>query len=163
MIANNCFFLLLPLVLLLTNCSPLDNSNNKLAQKRLWTESERQVLLSELDRTTKGLMLEIEDLNQQQWTFQESPDRWSIAQIVEHLTVQNELHYRELSVNAQALQLPQYIAVVREWDDYFIKYATDTIKGKAKWFLEPIGRFCTKEEAIEAFNDPEWADKDAGT
>lgn len=144
------FFFLV--VLFFANCSPLTDSKNRHSGKQIWTEKERQDLVNELDRTSRDLMLEIENLNLEQWIFQESPDRWSIAQIVEHLTVQNELHYRELSVNAQALELPQYIPVVSEWDDYFIKYATDTIKGKAKWFLEPIGRFCTKKEAIAAFN-----------
>ena len=36
-------------------------------------------------------------------------------------------------------------------DSYFQQYATDTTKGKAQWFLEPIGRFVSKDQALAAF------------
>lgn len=145
------FFFLLILMFQL-NCTYHKDANLNVSESRIWTEEERTYLLKELNRTSKELADEIESLNPEQWHFHETPNRWSIAEIVEHLTLQNELHFRELSVNAQAPQMPQYIQVVKDWDSYFINYATDTLKGKARWFLEPVGRFCTKENAIEAFN-----------
>ncbi len=38
-----------------------------------------------------------------------------------------------------------------ESDTYFQGYATDMIKGKSQWFLEPIGGFCSKNNALDAF------------
>jgi hypothetical protein len=97
-------------------------------------------------------MNEIQDLSDIHWNFRESPERWSINEIVEHLEIQNELHFRQMIAVSNSPQMPQYITVVKDWDFHFTKYATDTLKRQAKWFLEPIGRFCSKEESVHAFN-----------
>ncbi|MCA4897760.1 MAG: DinB family protein [Bacteroidota bacterium] len=51
----------------------------------VWTEADRKFLLDNLTRTKEELISETKNLTKQQWNFKESPDRWSINQIVEHL------------------------------------------------------------------------------
>ena len=55
------------------------------AQEKLWTEADRQYTLDNLKRTRDDLVKETENLTAEQWKFKESPERWSIAEIVEHL------------------------------------------------------------------------------
>ena len=47
-----------------------------------WSESERQTLISGLNRTEQLVLDEVARLNSQQWMFRENPGRWSIAEIV---------------------------------------------------------------------------------
>ncbi len=137
----------LAILLLIGGCSiPQNNETEK-----WWSEADRQFILSELDRTTNALRAEIENLTLSQWMFRESPDRWNIAEIVEHLEMQNQLHYREISVIMNSPQFLEYRTITQGRDEYFIKYATDTIKGQANWFLQPKGKFITKEATEEAF------------
>lgn len=47
--------------------------------KRLWTETDRKYLVENMRRTRDELIKETETLTSAQWSFQESPDRWSNA------------------------------------------------------------------------------------
>ncbi len=137
------------LLIVLMSCQTSSKSDDQTI--RWWSEEERQLVLSELDRTTSELRTEIEDLSEDQWNFREQPVRWNIGEIVEHLEMQNQLHFREISVIANSPQYLEYRKIVQDGDEYFTKYATDTIKGQANWFLQPKGKFATKEATESAF------------
>lgn len=134
------------LILTLISCSETDAP-----VERWWTEGNRSFILSELDRTSAELAAEIDLLTIDQWHFREEEGSWSIAEIVEHLEMQNQLHYREITVVANAPQYLEYRAITEGQDQYFIDYATDAAPGQAQWFLEPIGRFDNKELGAIAF------------
>ena len=137
--------------LMLLNCN---NKNSFLESKnndKWWTESDRELIISELNRTTNELHNEIKDLTIEQWNFREDATRWSIAEIVEHLEIQNLLHYREISVISFIPQHQEFREITKGKDEYFTKYATDTIKGQAQWFLEPMGRYKDKQVSETAF------------
>ena len=132
-------------------CCQVSEQADPSTQDIWWTREDRQLILAELDRTTSALMTEIENLSEMQWHFREEKGRWSIAEIVEHLEMQNQLHYREISVISKSPQYPQYRAITAGQDGHFIKYATDTIKSDAKWFLQPRGRYDSIEAGWSAF------------
>ena len=143
------YFLLSLSLLAFLACEPAITVKN--SSEKSWTETDRQFIITELNRTTDALKKEIDNLKNEQWNFRETPERWSIAEIVEHLEMQNQLHYRELSVVKYAPQYLQFTTITKGQDQYFSNYATDTNKGQARWFLEPSGRFCTKEAGANAF------------
>ena len=116
-----------------------------------WTAADQAFILSELDRTNEELRLEIEPLDTEQWQFREDSSRWSIVEIVEHLEMQNQLHYREISVISQIPQLLDFRAITKGQDAHFSKYSTDTTRSQSRWFLEPKGKFCALEDAQQAF------------
>ncbi|MEP1095095.1 MAG: DinB family protein [Cyclobacteriaceae bacterium] len=140
------YLYLLPL---LAACST--QPKNEVEIGRWWTEQDRQLVLSELNRTTSELQGEIEELSLSQWYFREEANRWNIAEIVEHLEMQNQLHYREIAVIANSPRYLEYRAITEGKDGHFTKYATDSIKGQANWFLQPKGKFSSKEAAEAAF------------
>ncbi len=131
--------------------SPTKPTSPTTTQEKSWTEADRTYILHELDRTTEALMKEIDDLAMDQWFFREDPSRWNIAEIVEHLAVQNELHYREISAISNAPAMPQYLAITTGKDNHFQKYANDPAKSQAKWFLHPIGRYGSMRQSKNAF------------
>jgi hypothetical protein len=67
------------------------------AQEKLWTEAERKYLLENLIRSRDELKKETEKLSEKQWRFKESPDRWSINEVVEHLAIYEMLFDRQIS------------------------------------------------------------------
>jgi hypothetical protein len=71
-------------------------SLNLLSQK-LWTETDRKYLIDNLKRTRDSLIKETQNLTEQQWNFKESPERWSINGVVEHLGIWELLLDREVS------------------------------------------------------------------
>lgn len=137
---------ILSLVILAGSCQ---NATNQV--EKIWTEEDRSVILDGLNSTTEALLTEINDLTQEQWDFREDSTRWSIGEIVEHLELQNQLHFREINVTSKAPEQPKFRSVTDGQDSYFSSYGTDTTRGQAQWFLEPLGRFRTPEIGMEAF------------
>jgi hypothetical protein len=76
----------------------------KAQENKLWTEGDRKYLLDNLTRSRDELVKETQDLSKEQLTFKESPERWSINQIVEHIAIWELLFDREISM---ALVKPQ--------------------------------------------------------
>jgi len=66
--------------------------------QKLWTEKDRAYLLENLRRSGNELAKETQNLTEAQWRFRESPDRWSIQQVVEHLAIWELLFQREISL-----------------------------------------------------------------
>jgi hypothetical protein len=63
----------------------------------VWTEADRQYLSTNLNRSLNELISETQNLTTEQWNFKETPDRWSIAEIVEHIGIWELLMQREIS------------------------------------------------------------------
>ncbi len=51
---------------------------------------EREFLVAELEGSEARLLRAVDGLSAAQWNFREAPERWSIAEIVEHLVVFEE-------------------------------------------------------------------------
>lgn len=74
-------------------CAMLSNSQDS----TYWTEADRRYLLENLIRSKEELIKETGSLTRQQWSFKESPDRWSINQVVEHIAIWEMLIDHEIS------------------------------------------------------------------
>jgi hypothetical protein len=66
-------------------------------QTKRWTETDRHWLLDSLKTTREQLIKETENLSDAQWDFKESPDRWSIKEVVEHICYWELLLTHEVS------------------------------------------------------------------
>jgi len=66
-------------------------------QTKHWTETDRHWLLDSLKTTRDQLIKETENLTDAQWNFKESPDRWSIKEVVEHICYWELLLTHEVS------------------------------------------------------------------
>ena len=142
---------LMVFIALLIGCNTINEPSTVYDLERWWTADEQELIILELNRTTKALRSEIEQLSDEQWNFREDDERWSIGEIVEHLEMQNQLHYREISVTSKAPQYLKFRAITKDQDSHFIKYSTDPNKGKSQWFLVPLGRYCDKTMGESAF------------
>src|ERR1700730_13914648 len=51
------------------------------------TREERESALKSFQTTRDNFLKSISGLSQKQWTFKPAPDRWSVAEVAEHITV----------------------------------------------------------------------------
>ena len=78
--------------------------------QKWWTEKDRAYLLENLRRSRDELVKETQNLTNNQWQFRESPDRWSIQQVVEHLAIWELLFQREISLAYSSGAQPELAA-----------------------------------------------------
>jgi hypothetical protein len=118
----------------------------------LWTEGERKVLLDGLSHTRDLVVDATKGLSPAQWRFKEEPGRWSIAEIVEHLGVQDDLYFREMFIISQQPSQPPRRQGVKEQDALILEYTDDPEKSITNWSLEPLGRWAGEPaRAVAAF------------
>lgn len=82
-------------------------STDKPSTTPVWTEADRKYLLDNLIRSKEEILAETKNLTREQWNFKESPDRWSINQIIEHLCFWELIQMNEISVSLRMGPLPQ--------------------------------------------------------
>ena len=135
-------------LLLIALATCVDKKDNR---TKLWTDADRSYIIRELERTTTALKDEIDELNETQTNFRIDSTAWSIKQIVAHLEMQNQLHFREISVMARTPVHPEFIEITSGRDSYFSDYATDPRPGISQPFLDPKDKYGTLERAWSAF------------
>ena len=123
------------LLLLLFSCVML-LANAQTTQK-IWTENDRNFLLEHLKQSRDQLMKETQNLTDTQWNFKESPDRWSIRQVVEHINIWELLLQREISLAYMGGPKPELAATATP-DSVNLKNLTDTSAHIATDYTKPF-------------------------
>ncbi len=67
-------------------------------QQKLWTEENRQFLISELAKSKSQMIAMTENLSLAQWHFKPSKESWSIAQVVEHIGLYERMVMQEAMI-----------------------------------------------------------------
>ena len=57
------------------------------ASAQTLTQQERDTLLKHLDQTRQAFLASISGVSEAQWEFKAAPDRWSIAEVAEHIAI----------------------------------------------------------------------------
>jgi hypothetical protein len=116
------------------------------AQKQ-WTEADRKYTVDNLKRTRDELTSETENLTDAQWHFHESPDRWSIAEVVEHLALWEIIWAREISMGSRSTPRPDLIATSSP-DSYYHNFIMETKPHTSPDFSRPTGFIHGKNNLI---------------
>ena len=115
------------------------------------TQQERDSLLKHLQQTQQAFVASISGLSDAQWTFKAGPDRWSIAEVAEHIAV-SETTILQL-VTDQVMKGP---AVPRNptpvSDEQLLAGLLDrTSKFQAPEMLKPTNRWATRDALVKDF------------
>lgn len=115
------------------------------------TDAEREALLAHLDRTSGMLLTAVEGLTPEQWNYKPAPDRWSIAENVEHLALTEALLLDMTRGAMQEPAAPERLEDARK-EEMILTMVVDRSR-KVQTFepLEPTGRWPSQEEAVGAF------------
>jgi len=109
-----------------------------LAQDKLWTEADRQYTIENFKRTTDALTKETESLSPAQWAFKESPDRWSIGEVVEHLALWEIIWAREISMGSRSIPQPELNKTSKP-DSYYSGFIMEENPHVSPDFSRPTG------------------------
>src|SRR5262245_26062663 len=82
-------------------------------ETKLWSEADRKYIVDNLTRSRDELIKETKGLTKEQWNFKESPDRWSINQIVEHIAIWEMLMSHDISRMLSTGPQPELAASAR--------------------------------------------------
>ena len=118
------------------------------------TPADKERALAYLEKTKDGVVDATKGLSDAQWNFKPAPDRWSIAEVLEHLAAAEDL-IRGL-VQEQVMKSPAIAprdpAEVKKIDDGVLVQVPDrSHKMQAPEPLKPTNRFGSPEEAEKHF------------
>jgi DinB superfamily len=115
------------------------------------TQQDRDTLLKHLDQTRQAFLASTSGLSEAQWKFKAGPDRWSIAEVAEHIAI-SETTLLQL-VTERVLKSP---AVPRDptaiADAKLLEGILDrTSKFQAPEVLKPTNRWATRDALVKDF------------
>jgi hypothetical protein len=80
---NNCYALAIAVILVLAGAAS--------AKAQEVSQAEKERALQYLESTKKGVLDATKGLSDAQWNFKSAPDRWSVAQVMEHLAAAEDM------------------------------------------------------------------------
>jgi hypothetical protein len=117
------------------------------------TAQEREAAIKQFETSRDNFLKSIAGLSPKQWAFKPGPDRWSVAEVAEHITV-SEGTLLGL-VQTQLMQSPADPAKreqVKGKDQLILEKVPDrSHKAQAPDFLKPTGRWATEADLVTEF------------
>jgi len=115
------------------------------------TQAEKERAIQYLESTKRGVLESVKGLSDAQWNFKAGPDRWSIAQVMEHIAAAEDF-IRGMDAE-QVMKAP---AVpdrdVKKTDDNVLAMVPDrSQKVQAPEPLVPTNRFGSPEGSVKHF------------
>lgn len=146
-----------PLIVLAMVCVAFGSASAQTAPaaSTTLTPEEREFALKQYETTRDNFLKSISGLSQKQWTFKPAPDRWSVAEVAEHITVSESmlmgLIQKQLMTSAAD---PTKRADVKGKDQLILQRMPDrSHKAQAPEMLRPTGRWATEAVLVKAFED----------
>jgi uncharacterized damage-inducible protein DinB len=126
-------------------------AQNASTEKSTLSPEERQ---SALEETRQKVLDSLKDLSDAQWKFKSAPDRWSAAEVAEHIAVSEEAILGLVTERVmKSPAAPEKKEAAKDKDELVRTSVTNrSVKVQAPEMLKPTSRFKTREEMIKAFN-----------
>jgi hypothetical protein len=115
------------------------------------TDEEREIAVDKLSGTHDFMMTTLEGLSDAQLNFKTSPESWSIAECVEHLTI-SEHAFAELlktTLTTAPDEAMRAAATMKDGEIYTMISSREQ-KVKTSEAFEPSGKFGSQEETLNA-------------
>src|ERR1017187_502929 len=119
------------------------------------TAEEREAALKQFEATRDNFLKSIAGLSQKQWTFKPAPDRWSVAEVAEHIALSESaifgLVQKQVMTSPAA---PEKREQAKGKDEVILRRMPDrSHKAQAPESLRPTGRWATEADVTKAFED----------
>lgn len=151
-------------ILLSVTCLLVSAAFSQTAQPAAATLSpeEREAALKLFQATQDNFLKSISGLSQKQWLFKPAPDRWSVEEVAEHITL-SETTIMGLIQHPlmQSPAAPEKREQVKGKDQLILEKVPDrSHKAQAPEMLRPTGRWATEADLAKAFEDARKANMD---
>ena len=122
------------------------------AQSQL-TEAERKDAIQYLEETRKNFLESIKGLSEAQWKFKAAPDRWSVAEVAEHIAVSEETLMALVTDRImKSPAAPEKKESAKGKETQLRQQVVDrSQKVQAPEMLKPTNRWATQAELAKAF------------
>jgi hypothetical protein len=115
------------------------------------TDADRKEGLAQLDRTRAGVVEATKGLSEAQWKFKSAPDRWSVAEVLEHIALAEDFLFENTTKNVMSAPTGPTDRDPQAGDQFVLKVIPDrTNKFTAPEPLVPTGRW-PPHEALDRF------------
>ena len=117
------------------------------------SKQERADGVKYLEETRKKFLASVKGLSDAQLKFKAAPDRWSIAEVSEHIALSEDLIFGNVTGRImKSPAAPEKKEMVKGKDEMLRKTITDrSKKGQAPEPLKPSNKWATEKEIIAAF------------
>jgi uncharacterized damage-inducible protein DinB len=143
------------IVLLLSGLTAVSSWAQTAAPATTLTPEERESALKSFQATRDKFLQSIAGLSPKQWTFKPAPDRWSVAEVAEHIAVSETLLSglveKQIMTSPAA---PEKREQVKGKDEIVLEKVPDrSHKAQAPEFLRPTGRWATEADLTKSFEE----------
>jgi hypothetical protein len=116
------------------------------------SKEEIQRAVDYLEKTRAGVEAATKGLSEAQWNFKTAPDRWSVAQVAEHIAAAEDMLMGMIQTQVMAAPARAEKEDVKAIDDFVVQAIPDrSQKRKAPEPLIPTNRFSSPKESLEHF------------
>jgi hypothetical protein len=123
--------------------------------------AEREAALKSLQATHDAFLKSIAGLSEKQWKFKPAPDRWSVAEVAEHIAVSESTIFGMVQKIMTSPATPEKRAEDKMTDEQILRMIPDrSHKAQAPEFLKPTNRWATQAELTKAFEESRKATMD---
>jgi uncharacterized damage-inducible protein DinB len=148
------------IVSLLLFCLCLGSAYPQTAPTAL-TPQEREQALKLFQTSRDNFLKSISSLSEKQWTFKPGPDRWSVGEVAEHITVSESTLFGLVLKSMQSPPDPAKRELVKGKDQVIVAKVPDrSQKFKAPEILQPTGRWANEADLTKAFEEARQANMD---
>lgn len=122
--------------------------------KATLTKQEREDAIKYLEDTRKKFLDSIKGLSEAQWKFKSAPDRWSVAEVAEHIALSEDMIFGLATKQVLASPAaPEKKELTKGKDEMLRKNITNrTVKAQAPEQLKPVNKWATQADLMKAFN-----------
>ncbi len=117
--------------------------------------AEREAALKSLQATHDAFLQSIAGLSEKQWRFKPAPDRWSVAEVSEHIAISESsiLGFVQQQIMTSPAAPEKRAEVAGKDETILTKVPDRSHKAQAPEFLKPTNRWATQAELTKAFED----------
>jgi uncharacterized damage-inducible protein DinB len=128
-------------------------ANAQTPAKATLTPAEREAAVKYLEETRAKVLDSVKDLSDEQWKFKPAADRWSVAEVAEHIAISDEFILGAVTNRLlKTPAAPEKKESVKGKEDLIQKSITNrTSKFQAPEMIKPTNRWATRDEVIKAF------------
>ena len=118
------------------------------------TPEERSRAVKYLEKTRAGVLQATKGLSEAQWNFKPGPDRWSVAEVTEHIAAAEDLLMGMVQDKVMKAPARTGDEDVKAIDDFVMQNVPDrSHKVKAPEPLQPNNRFGSPKDSLTHFKE----------
>jgi len=118
------------------------------------TAADRKQALQYLEKTRAGVLAATKGLSEAQWNFKPGPDRWSVAEVTEHIAATEDFLMQTVQEKVMKGPPRDGSEDVKAIDQMVLARIPDrTTKAKAPEPLHPTNRFGSPKASLEHFKE----------